>query len=124
VPALVLSQHLPLQRKLFADRVYVVSNISAIGNPTPCECELTASGVQMDQVMEENSQLRSQVEGNLQQRNQLANELGDMRGKFQTMAANNVNMDAKVQALRQSLQVPPPPPFHPCLIFLAFPMSL
>lgn len=67
--------------------------------------ELEEMQLKMDLVMEENSHLRSQVEGNLQQRNELANELGDMRRRFQAMAADNVNMDAEVQALRQSLQL-------------------
>ena len=61
--------------------------------------------VQMDQVIEENSQLRSQVEANLQARSQLTSELEELRGKYRAMAALNSNMEAEVQALRQSLQV-------------------
>ena len=59
----------------------------------------------MDQVIEENSQLRSQVEANMQARSQLTSELEDLRGKYQAMASLNSNMEAEVQALRQSLQV-------------------
>jgi regulator of replication initiation timing len=59
----------------------------------------------MEQVMEENSQLRTEVEGNLQQRNILSRELEEMRGQLQAMASENRKMDVEVQALRQSLQV-------------------
>jgi hypothetical protein len=73
----------------------------------------------MEQVMEENSQLRSEVEGNMHQRNTLSNELQSMRSKLEAVAADNLHLGAEVKALRQSLQVcfhASPPSSYACFL--------
>jgi len=67
--------------------------------------EMEELQIRMDEVLEKNRQLQELYSERLKERNTLAGELEELRRKIMSVAADNQNMDAEVNNLRQYLQV-------------------
>lgn len=67
--------------------------------------EMEEMQIKMDEVLEENRQLRQRYAEDLQERNTLAGKLEELRGRLEFAAADNQKLAVEVKALRQSLQV-------------------